>query len=93
MAELILAVKRCYFDEIKSGQKVHEYRLHNEYWRKRIEGKEFDRVIITLGYPRAGDESRRLAFPWSGYEIQQRKHEHFGDHEVTVYAIKLVKGI
>src|SRR4051794_31806099 len=91
MSDLVLAVKRCYFDEIKAGVKPKEFRLHNEYWRKRLVGRAYDRVIITLGYPRADDTSRRLPFPYQGYDIEQRTHEHFGAGEVTVFGIKLYK--
>lgn len=92
MSDLVLAVKRCYFDQIKAGVKLYEYRLYNAFWRKRLEGKTFDRVIITLGYPRKDDDSRRITFPWNGYDIIQRTHEHFGADEVKVFAIKLLKG-
>lgn len=89
MSDLVLAVKGCYFDEIKAGVKPKEYRLDNDYWRKRLVGKSYDRVIITRGYPRADDADRRMAFPWQGYDMEQRTHEHFGAQEVTVFGIKL----
>lgn len=89
MSDLVLAVKRCYFDQIKAGVKQKEFRLVNEYWRKRLVGKEYERVVITLGYPRADDADRRVVFPYQGYDVEQRTHEHFGTDEVTVFAIKL----
>lgn len=89
MSDLVLAVKRCYFDQIKAGSKPKEFRLANEYWRKRLVGKEYERVIITLGYPRSDDADRRMVFPYRGYDIEQRTHVHFGPGDVTAFAIKL----
>jgi len=88
---LQLAVKKKYFNEIASGKKTEEFRLCNKYWRKRLQNKVFSKVVITLGYPKADDMSRRLEFKWSGYSIKTITHEHFGDAPVTVYAIKLCK--
>lgn len=89
MSDLVLAVKGCYFDEIKAGIKPKEFRLANEYWRKRLIGRKYERLIITRGYPRSDDADRRMVFPYRGYEMEQRTHEHFGADEVTVFAIKL----
>ena len=88
---LTLAVMREYFEQIKDGTKDHEYRLDTEYWRKRLVGKHYDRVEITLGYPKADDTSRRLNFPHRGYVMERRTHKHFGANEVTVFAIPVVK--
>lgn len=91
MADLILAVKKEYFLQIKSGMKTEEYRLANDYWKKRLlnRGMVFDRVVITCGYPKRGDEERRLSFPYYGWEIKTIQHEHFGSDPVSVFAIKL----
>ncbi|EIF9762887.1 ASCH domain-containing protein, partial [Escherichia coli] len=53
MANLQLAVNGEYFDQMKSGEKTEEYRLCNDYWNKRIMFREYDRLIITKGYPRS----------------------------------------
>lgn len=39
---LHLPVKKIYFDQIKSGKKLDEYRLVTEYWKKRLEGRDYD---------------------------------------------------
>lgn len=88
---LQLAVKKKYFDEIASGEKTEEFRMQNDYWMTRLMNKEFEKVVITLGYPKADDLTRRLEFKWSGYSTKTITHEHFGDKPVTVYAIKLKK--
>lgn len=86
---LTLPVVGLYFNEIKAGTKPFEFRLMTEYWRKRIEDRTYDSVLITWGYPAAADESRRLARPWRGYEIQRITHEFFGPRPVLVYAIRV----
>lgn len=86
---LTLNLKKKYFDEIKNGTKTEEYRLCTPFWKKRIEGKEFENIIIKLGYPKNDQKEKILIFPWKGYEIKEIKHEHFGDTPVRVYAIKI----
>jgi hypothetical protein len=89
MADLILPLNAKYFNQIKSGDKTEEYRLCNAYWRKRIEGKTYDRLILTLGYPKKDDSERRLVIPWKGYTKRTITHPHFGENPVAVYAIKV----
>lgn len=87
MADLILPLKAEYFNAIKAGTKPWEYRLCTPFWRKRIYGRVYDRVILTLGYPAAGDHARRLALPWRGYREETITHPHFGADPVDVFAI------
>lgn len=93
MANLQLAVKGEYFDAMKRGEKTEEYRLVNPYWGRRIFGRDYDRLIITRGYPRADDHDRRIDIPYDGFEIKTITHKHFGDKPVKVFAIKVnIKG-
>ena len=85
--DLILPVKGLYFAQIKAGAKPEEYRLATAYWRKRITGKQFDRVIVTLGYPKGTDTKRRLVLPWRGCTVKTITHPHFGPGPVDVFAI------
>ena len=88
---LTLPLKAEYFNAIKSGEKVEEFRLCTPYWQRRL-GKPFgtyDQIVLTLGYPRRDDESRRLIRPWDGFTIKTITHPHFGDEQVLVYAIKV----
>ncbi|ELF7691695.1 ead/Ea22-like family protein [Escherichia coli] len=48
-----------------------------------------DRLIITKGYPKRDDSSRRIDVPYDGYEIKTITHPHFGDKPVKVFAIKV----
>lgn len=89
MANLQLAVNGEYFDQMKSGEKNEEYRLVNPYWGRRIFGKDYDRLIITRGYPKRDDASRRIDILYDGYEIKVMTHPHFGPDPVKVFAIKV----
>jgi len=86
---LVLHVKGEYFDAIKSGTKKLEYRLCNEYWRKRLENRTYREVVIFRGYPRKGDKLNMLEFPYKGYKHEKITHKHFGNVPVEVYAIIL----
>lgn len=92
MADLILPLKAEYFNAIKAGVKVQEFRLRNAYWRKRLEGRTFDRVVLTLGYPKASDTERRILRPWRSYDVITLTHPHFGPYPVEVFAIDVAKG-
>jgi len=95
MADLTLALKAEYFDAIKAGTKLEEYRSDNEYWRKRLLvggafgtlARSFDRIVLTKGYPKAGDSDRRLIRPWRGWTRKTITHPHFGSEPIDVFAI------
>lgn len=89
MATLTLPLKAEYFDAIAAGSKLEEYRLTTPFWRTRIEGKTFDRIVLTRGYPKASDSTRRLVRPWVGYRILTINHPHFGPAPVEVFAINV----
>ncbi|ATC19856.1 ASCH domain-containing protein [Escherichia coli] len=89
VANLQLAVKGEYFDAMIRGEKTEEYRLCNDYWKKRLVNRKHDRLIITKGYPKRDDSSRRVDVPYDGYEVKTITHPHFGDKPVKVYAIKV----
>ncbi len=86
---LHLPLKREYFDAIKAGTKLFEYRLYNSYWKKRISGKTFGKIILTLGYPKRNDQSRRLERPWRGYHLYVTTHPQFGSKPVKVFMIRV----
>lgn len=91
MTDLVLPLKREYFEAIRDGTKTEEYRLCTPYWQKRLASTFglYDRIVLTLGYPKRGDESRRLIRAWQGYTIKTITHPHFGPEPVTVYAINV----
>jgi hypothetical protein len=88
----ILYLPLCaeFFEQIKAGTKMYEYRRDNSYWRARLLGKGgFDGIVLTKGYPKAGDESRRLFRPWLGMNEERIRHPLFGSTEVDVFAIRV----
>lgn len=89
MKTLYLNLKKEYFESIKSGQKTEEYRLYTPYWRKRLENRPYDQMIVMCGYPPKNDSERRLTIPYNGYEIKTIDHEFFGSEPVKVFAIKI----
>lgn len=89
MSDLVLPLKAEYFDAIKDGTKPEEFRLFNAYWRNRLEGRSFDRIILTKGYPKRDDTARRLVRPWRGFRVTTITHPHFGPYPVEVFAINV----
>ena len=87
--KLTLPLKAEYFDQIRDGSKVEEYRLCTPYWSKRLLCRDYEGIILTKGYPKRDDVHRRLSRPWRGYELKTITHAHFGDKPVRVFAIKV----
>lgn len=87
MTTLHLPLKREYFEAIRDGTKPEEFRLCTPHWDKRLEGRDYDQISLTLGYPARDDHARRLVLPWRGYTIKTITHPHFGTEPVQVYAI------
>lgn len=86
---LSLHVKAQYFDEIKAGKKLDEFREDNAHWQRRLLNREFDQVCILWGYPRADVVDRRLWFKWRGFVRTSIIHPHFGNRLTAVFAIDL----
>lgn len=88
---LFLHLKGEHFDAIKDGRKVLEYRLYNDYWKKRLligsAFKDWEKIIIRRGYPRADDYSKQIMRPWRGARFETITHPHFGPDPVKVFAI------
>ncbi|MFA4928254.1 MAG: hypothetical protein WC558_07040 [Patulibacter sp.] len=95
--DLVLHVKKIYFDQIKSGEKIEEYREVKPYYKKRLEDKEFSGVIIIWGYPSRHTDENTIVFPWNGFTkksitpITTGTVSIFGPDPVEVYAIVLNK--
>lgn len=87
MRTLTLPLKAEYFDAIRDGTKFQEFRLTTDYWRKRLEGQTYDRIVLTKGYPARNDHTRRLARAWRGFRIITLTHPHFGPDPVEVFSI------
>lgn len=85
---LFLILKRKWFDLIKSGEKTHEYRDVKPYWIKRIEGKNWSRVIFANGYKK---DRELMMFSIDNISITTHPN-HLGDIG-EYYDIKLGKRI
>lgn len=83
---LRLHLTGLYFDQIRAGEKLVEYRLADT-WEKKLEDRVFSEVILCRGYPRLGDRERTLRREWHGYTIETITHPHFGRSPVRVLAI------
>ncbi|EIY4764346.1 ASCH domain-containing protein [Vibrio cholerae] len=86
---LHLPVKTEYFLAIKSGEKEFEFRLYNEYWKKRLEGKKYSKIKVTKGYPKSTDHDRIVERPYRGFDVREITHKHFGSDPVMVFAIRV----
>lgn len=89
MADLHLHVKGIYFEQIKSGEKKEEYRETTDYWKKILSKAPFENVIIYNAYPERGDEKNIVRRPWKGMIKKSITHEHFGNVNKEVFAIKV----
>ena len=85
--KLHLHVKTEYFLAIKAGTKITENRLVNDYWKKRLVGRDYDGVVIYNAY-KPGEENR-IEFPWRRWSTRTITHKHFGTAPVDVFAIHL----
>jgi hypothetical protein len=85
--DLFIPVNGVYFDQIKAGSKVKEYRLITPFWSKRLVNRGYDNVVLTRGYPKADDAERRIVKPYRGYVVETITHPHFGPDPVEVFAI------
>ena len=89
MTMLYLHLKGEFFDAIKAGTKPEEYRLRNDYWRKRLEGRTYNGIVLLRGYPPLSAPETKLKRPWLGYTVKTIIHPHFGLKPVEVYAIRV----
>ncbi|MFC0403162.1 ASCH domain-containing protein [Paraburkholderia rhizosphaerae] len=89
MRTLTLRLKGIWFQQIRDGLKPEEYRLATPYWRKRLEGREYDQIVLTWGYPKGTDHARRLVRPWLGCRLTVITHPEFGCLPVDVFAINV----
>lgn len=93
MADLHIPVKGIYFDQIRDGEKLKEFRLCTAYWAKRLEGRAYRHVVLTRGYPKGGgiEGVTRLTMAWRGFSRETITHKHFGPEPVEVFAIDVSK--
>ena len=69
MKILHLNLYRKYFDAIVNGTKVFEYRQKTDYWKKRIEGREYDIIKFRNGY---ATDAPTMLVEYLGYDVTDR---------------------
>jgi len=89
MAFLHLNLKGEYFDQIENELKPEEYRLYNDFWKKRLIGRDYEGILVKKGYPKKTDTKRILERPWKGFIIKTITHPHFGNKPEKVFAIRV----
>ena len=71
---LHLNLFRKYFDEIAEGTKTIEYRDRTDYWKKRIEHKEYDVIKFRNGYAK---NAPTMLVEYKGWDVNED-----GDYEL-----------
>ena len=66
---LHLNLYRKYFDAIANGTKTIEYRDKTDYWKKRIEGREYDIIKFRNGY---ATDAPTMLVEYLGYDVTDR---------------------
>ena len=66
---LHLNLYRKYFDAIANGTKTIEYRDKTDYWKRRIEGREYDIIKFRNGY---ATDAPTMLVEYNGYDITDR---------------------
>jgi len=66
---LHLNLYRKYFDAIANGTKTIEYRDKTDYWKKRIENREYDIIKFRNGYAK---DAPTMLVEYLGYNISDR---------------------
>lgn len=89
MTTLYIPIKGVYFDQIKAGEKLEEYRLVTPFWKSRLVGRQYDRIVLVRGYPKGGpvEGVTGLTRKWWGYTVKTITYPHFGPDPVEVFAI------
>ena len=77
MKVLYLNLFRKYFDQIVEGTKTIEYRDKTDYWKKRIENREYDIIKFRNGYAK---DAPTMLVEYKGYSVS----ESFGDYELKL---------
>ena len=91
MADILLRVKKKYFDEVLEGTKRHEYWRVTPYWTARLVGRTYGNIIYCKGnYGSEKNPDNIQIFPWYGVLKTKIKHEEFGDELIEVYDVPLV---
>ena len=79
---LHLNLYRKYFDAIVNGTKVIEYRKKTDYWKKRIENREYDVIKFRNGYAK---NAPTMLVEYKGYtEVIRTGYGNGGEYEIKL---------
>ena len=78
---LHLNLYKKYFDEIANGTKTIEYRDKTDYWKKRIENKEYDVIKFRNGYAK---NAPTMLVEYKGYSVGK-------EYELKLFHINMDK--
>jgi len=85
---LFMTLQREPFKQILNGTKREEYRETKEYWRKKLEGREYKSIIFQNGY---SPNSPRIEIEYQGFYIKTFAPEFFKGKKQKYYALRLGK--
>lgn len=85
MKTLFMILKGEYLNAIEKGEKKEEYRRINDFWKKKIIGRHYDKIIFQKGYRK----DKRIEVEYLGFTIKTIQHKHFGENPVQVFALLL----
>lgn len=85
---ITLTLKRKWFDLIKYGIKLEEYREIKPYWTKRLLGKDYDTIIFRNGY---STNAPIIICEYKGLEVGDGNIDWGAEYGETYYVIKLGK--
>lgn len=87
MRLLHLPLKAKWYDMIESGKKTEEYRAITEYWKKRLEKRNYTHVCFRYGYTR-----RTMTYPIQEITIGKGNPE-WGAPQEDVFIIKFTNSV
>ena len=81
MRILHLNLFRKYFDEIAEGTKTIEYRKKTDYWKRRIEGREYDYIQFRNGYAKVAPT---MLVEYNGYKVGFNENRYGEEYQIKL---------
>lgn len=85
-AILTLTLKRKWFNLIKNGVKLEEYREIKPYWSTRLLGKNYDTIIFKNGYSK---NAPIIICEYKGLKVGNGNTNWGAENGVKYYVIKI----
>jgi len=68
---LHLTLIRKPFDMIINGEKIEEYRERKDYWKTRLENREYDEIYFKNGYSK---DAPFMRIEYEGLRIEENRY-------------------